>query len=687
MTFLARWLREKWESRKAYWLWPLIEVALMLAFGALAGLAYIPFLGLFFAIFLLGVLIRPLHFFKERWYLDLFWVPVYTAGTTAPCFAFTLWLHSRDPEVRAGFPLDALGPFPVACVALFIGLSGIVTAAVFVVLNGFWRLRQLRQLENLPTSKVRSVAIGLAELRGVARSNGLIPEPILTVDPAAAKPFYLEDETGRILIDPAGARLRHWKWAHTFAPRICQIVLTRRTEGPFQRPRLELHDGDPVYLIGNVQRQGEGLVVRALEEKAHRGFLGRLAFGDRLRVSRRDIQHVFFLSDSNEEGALAHIRGGLFRLCLASAFWIASSFWMIGNQRPLVNDLAFRKWKIDMTATFAFPSAQSGFLMTQLEDPDPGIRRHVLDRIGHEWGPNSVEWVRPWARALGNPDPLVRARAAVILGRIHGEPSVSIPALLAALHDTDAQVVGDAAGAFNAFGEAAAPAVPRLVELIESDDIVIQRKAFWGLRSTRLTEAALPALLRQLNHPEPEIRCEALGCIGRVGAGAEATLDRLVAALKDEDGSVRDSAAAAIGDLGPGAARAVSALIEALGDRRNGDRLPTFAIRALGAIGPPAIGAIPAMLQTLDGGDDYRVSDVVSAISRMGGPGAQQRALPHLVEQLRSGKRSAQMAVSKCLGAMGPAARSAVPALEAMIASGVDGSVRAAAEAALAKIR
>jgi HEAT repeat protein len=682
---LRRWRERYWTSHKQ-WLWLLAETALTLFFAGIVGFLYLPFLGLFFALYLLGTLIRPVAALRERWYIDLLWFPIYSAGLTAPCFAFILWLRAHDPAVRAGFPLDALGVFPVACVALVIGACGVLTAAVFVILNGFWRLRQLRQLENLPTSKVQSVALGLAEFRGVARSAGPTSDPLLTLGAETHKPFYLEDQTGRILVDPAGAHIRYWRWAHTFAPRVRQIVLTARHQTPFENSRLELRDGDPIYLIGHVQMHGQELIVRALDEKEDRGFFGKLLLGDRLRVSKRDIQHVFFLSDSSEEGARSHIRGGMVRLFIAAAIWIVTSAWMIENQRPRVSDLEFRKWEIAMTARFQFSDAQSEFLMAQLEDPDPRIREYVLDALGFDWGPDSVGRVQAWVRALHHSDPRVRARAAVILGRIHSDPQISIPALLSALDDPDPRVVGDAAAAFNGFKDGMAPAVPRLVELLESDDLSIQPKAFWGLRYARLPLEALPRLQRLLKHSEPEVRREALGAIERMGGGAEAALEDLIRALKDEDGSVRDSAAAAIGGLGPAAERAVPSLIEALGDRRNGDRLPTFAIRALGAIGPAAHPSLPAMFKTLDGGDQFRRKDILYAISRIG-PQVLEEAIPHLVEQLQSGNRTAQMAAADCLGEMGRRAQAAVPALEAMIRSGVDGSVQAAGENALKRIR
>jgi hypothetical protein len=119
---------------------------------------------------------------------------------------------------------------------LFIG--GLV-----IFINGFITLRKKRTIENIPTSKVRGLALGLAELHGKAVPDNTIK----TVSKAAGSevlsplskknciyycvyidkwqwdfegskwkrkhfdifkmPFYLKDETGKILIDPKNAQI------------------------------------------------------------------------------------------------------------------------------------------------------------------------------------------------------------------------------------------------------------------------------------------------------------------------------------------------------------------------------------------------------------------------------------------------------------------------------------------------
>ncbi len=98
---------------------------------------------------------------------------------------------------------------------------------------GWRRLRRIWTIRNLPTATVRSVAMGLAELRGLARGPA---EPILSpvrnlssvwhrvrvvretvergerrsavvLNRTTTVPFYLEDRTGRLLVLPAGAEV------------------------------------------------------------------------------------------------------------------------------------------------------------------------------------------------------------------------------------------------------------------------------------------------------------------------------------------------------------------------------------------------------------------------------------------------------------------------------------------------
>lgn len=76
--------------------------------------------------------------------------------------------------------------------------------------RSLWLLRVRRNVENLPTARTRSAAMGLVELKGVARplDDADVDKPIIFGSGYAdtkhnqVAPFYLEDETGRVLVRP-----------------------------------------------------------------------------------------------------------------------------------------------------------------------------------------------------------------------------------------------------------------------------------------------------------------------------------------------------------------------------------------------------------------------------------------------------------------------------------------------------
>jgi hypothetical protein len=103
---------------------------------------------------------------------------------------------------------------------------------VYLFYRGFRMLQRKRLIENTPTSKIRSAAMGLVEVSGLANGPYTIPAPVSqlpcyfhrtmvwiyvqsgkskrwkkAVDARFHVPFYLEDETGRVLVDPSDAEL------------------------------------------------------------------------------------------------------------------------------------------------------------------------------------------------------------------------------------------------------------------------------------------------------------------------------------------------------------------------------------------------------------------------------------------------------------------------------------------------
>jgi len=105
-------------------------------------------------------------------------------------------------------------------------------AGIYVFYRGFSLLQRKRLIMNTPASKVRSAAMGLVELSGLAAGPYSLAAPITgiscyfcrtmvwqwerqgkseswvkEVDQSLHIPFYLDDNTGRVLVNPQGAEL------------------------------------------------------------------------------------------------------------------------------------------------------------------------------------------------------------------------------------------------------------------------------------------------------------------------------------------------------------------------------------------------------------------------------------------------------------------------------------------------
>ena len=113
----------------------------------------------------------------------------------------------------------------------FWAAAGAVFGA-FLFVRGFQMLRAKRLILNTPESKIRSASMGLVEINGTASGPKTIPagisgdpcyyyramawqlrqsgnnrEWMKVADECVYVPFFVEDSTGRVLVDPAGAEL------------------------------------------------------------------------------------------------------------------------------------------------------------------------------------------------------------------------------------------------------------------------------------------------------------------------------------------------------------------------------------------------------------------------------------------------------------------------------------------------
>ncbi|HVO79736.1 MAG TPA: GIDE domain-containing protein [Terriglobales bacterium] len=105
-------------------------------------------------------------------------------------------------------------------------------AGVYLFYRGFRLLQRKRLIMDTPSSKIRSASMGLVELNGLATGPHTMTAPITQVpcyysrsmawqwqqrgkssewvkvaDESLHLPFYLDDNTGRVLVDPQGAEM------------------------------------------------------------------------------------------------------------------------------------------------------------------------------------------------------------------------------------------------------------------------------------------------------------------------------------------------------------------------------------------------------------------------------------------------------------------------------------------------
>lgn len=132
-------------------------------------------------------------------------------------FLFLLEANDSDLLNKAAYHAFASGTIPFII-------------AMLMFWYAFYFLRMKRQMENTPTSKVRSVAMGMVEVKGEAIRKFALLSPmshtpcvfyrltkyrrdkndqwkVSSISSSDNVPFMLKDETGRVEINPAGCRV------------------------------------------------------------------------------------------------------------------------------------------------------------------------------------------------------------------------------------------------------------------------------------------------------------------------------------------------------------------------------------------------------------------------------------------------------------------------------------------------
>ena len=183
------------------------------------------------------------------------------------------------------------------------GMGALIFGVVWCFFASFRYLRHARLMEDIPTSRVRSAPQGYVELSGIAKlmDGPPIACPLsgihclwwrFTVEKhvrsnkrsywknietgTSEDLFYLEDPTGRCVIDPDGARVIHSRkrvW-HGHSPRPDRGPDVSSMGGSYRYTEYLVMQDDPLYALGEF-RSDRGPSVREQRQQAVRDLIAQ----------------------------------------------------------------------------------------------------------------------------------------------------------------------------------------------------------------------------------------------------------------------------------------------------------------------------------------------------------------------------------------------------------------------------
>ncbi|HEV8541748.1 MAG TPA: HEAT repeat domain-containing protein [Verrucomicrobiae bacterium] len=274
---------------------------------------------------------------------------------------------------------------------------------------------------------------------------------------------------------------------------------------------------------------------------------------------------------------------------------------------------------------------------------DTMMKKHAAACAFMALGTNGGSGAPALSRLLRNPSSLLSGIAGNAMAQIG---PASVPFLIEALDDQDYTIRSSACNGLGKLGTNAAPAVPRLANIVEAETGPITTSASFALY--QIGPPAVPRLVAMLASTNRNVRRMAAYALTSPQGASTAPPSALIAAARDPDDHVRWNAAAALSQVIDPPPEVERALLEALSDRN-----PNVRSTAASTFG-------------------YRYRFV-------------QRHLPEFISLLQDDSPEVRSKAAFALGQAGYRATNAVPPLTGLLAD-TNRTVSAAAAEALREI-
>lgn len=264
--------------------------------------------------------------------------------------------------------------------------------------------------------------------------------------------------------------------------------------------------------------------------------------------------------------------------------------------------------------------------------------------------------------------------ACRVLAKMRPAPREAVEPLFRALDD-DALVL-PAATALWSIEKRVDPLLPALERVFEDyEEEVCDLICTLGPAAAPL----LPKVIGALAKEDWDLQWAAADALGAVASEDQKVVSHLLDALGHPSPIVRSASARALAKTGNAAVPQLRSLVVSTSDLRN-----AWAAFALGEMGPIATAAIPELRAGMRGGEEPLSSSCAIAIALVSGDA---ETLPFLIKILRSDDaRAPRRSAASAIARLGPGARAAQEALEALLAD-EDYEVVDAAQTALASVR